>query len=79
MFVHCACSLAPMTHHVRDPDIPDLLSLAQATARLGYASKQSLLNRVTRGEIPCARVGTAVVFRAALIEQLAAAEVDAQQ
>ena len=66
-----------MAEPVRDPHIPDLLSLQQAATRLGYNSKQGLLNRVHRGEIPCARVGTAVVFRAEVIEALAAAEVPA--
>ncbi|MGC4769185.1 hypothetical protein ACLQ25_09420 [Micromonospora sp. DT44] len=66
-----------MADPVRDPEIPDLYSLQQATTRLGYASKQSLLNRVTRGEVACARVGNSYVFRAALIDQLAATEVAA--
>lgn len=63
-----------MAEPVRDPQIPDLLSLQQASTRLGYSSKQSLLNRYNRGEIPGYRVGTAVVFRAEVIEALAADE-----
>jgi hypothetical protein len=63
-----------MADLVRDPEIPDLLSLQEAATELGYASKQSLLNRVTRGEVACAKIGTGYVFRAALIEELAAAE-----
>lgn len=74
MFVQSMCTVVRMADPVRDPEIPDLYSLQQATTRLGYASKQSLLNRVARGEVACARVGNAYVFRAALIEELAATE-----
>jgi len=63
-----------MADPVRDPEIPDLLSLQEAATELGYASKQALLNRVDRGEIACARVGTTYAFRAALIAELKAAE-----
>ncbi|MEK8108638.1 hypothetical protein NKG94_34380 [Micromonospora sp. M12] len=63
-----------MADPVRDPEIPDLYSLQEAATRLGYASKQSLLNRVARGEVACARVGTGYAFRAALIDELATAE-----
>ncbi|MEU7590666.1 hypothetical protein AB0A95_30790 [Micromonospora sp. NPDC049230] len=63
-----------MTGPVRDPEIPDLLSLQQATTELRYASKQSLLNRYNRGEIAGIRVGTSIAFRAALIAEIKAAE-----
>lgn len=67
-----------MADPVRDPQIPALYSLAQATARLGYNSKQSLLNRYRSGEVAGAEVGNAIVFRAALIDALAATEVGQQ-
>ena len=63
-----------MAEYVRDPDIPDLLSLGEAAAELGYNSKQGLLNRVARREVACIMVGNSYAFRAALIAELKAAE-----
>ncbi|MFD6565412.1 hypothetical protein [Micromonospora profundi] len=63
-----------MAKFVRDPNIPDLLSLREAAAELGYDSKQGLLNRVARGEVACVMVGGSYAFRATLIAELKAAE-----
>lgn len=62
----------------RDPEIPELLTLPEAAARLGYSSRQSLLTRYNRGEIPGLAVGRSIVFRADLIDQMAAAELGEQ-
>lgn len=67
-----------MADHARDPNIPELLSLREAATALDYNSKQGLLDRVARGEIPCARVGNSWVFRADLIAELKATEVGEQ-
>ena len=63
-----------MANFVRDPEIPDLLSLREAATELGYDSKQGLLNRIARGEVACVMVGGSYAIRAALVAELKAAE-----
>ncbi|MEU7978268.1 hypothetical protein AB0B63_07020 [Micromonospora sp. NPDC049081] len=63
----------------RDPQIPELLTLPEAAARLGYSSRQALLNRYNRGEVPGAEAGRSIIFRADLIDEMARAELGDQQ
>ncbi|MFG1847760.1 helix-turn-helix domain-containing protein [Micromonospora carbonacea] len=51
----------------RDPKIPDLVSLQEAAEILGI-SKQAVHKRVEAAQLVGARVGTAWVFRRAVVE-----------
>lgn len=54
----------------RDPRIPDLLNAVEAAEMLGI-SRQAVLKRANRGQLPGALVGGTVwVFRRVLIEKM---------
>ncbi|TCB97593.1 DNA-binding protein [Micromonospora zingiberis] len=64
-----------MTTPPRDAKIPDLVSLQEAADMLGI-SKQAAHKRAERGQLLGARVGSAWVFRRALVEAAVASGKD---
>jgi hypothetical protein len=57
----------------RDPYIPDLVSLTEAGTILAM-TKQGVHKRWSLGQLPGVQVGQAILFRRALIEEIAKAE-----